>query len=323
MQQKLFSGLKAHTGYSTSPARNEDFKEGDLVWARMKKYPSRPARHLSEKREIMEAVTDNANNNGTTFFSPTSKKIGFIGMGEMGLSIVKILLTFRCKVIIWNKTKEKCIECVDAGATIAANPAEVVKSSDIIFGCVADTSAVNAIVFGTDGVLKGFEDFSVEANASKGYVELSSVYSQTNEIVAAAIIRKGGKFLEALMFGTMQFAEERSLFIISSGDRDLFFDCLPCFNTFAVLSDYIGPSVGDGSKYMAALFEVLANAEKYGLDVNQFFDFLCERGCVSKMFEEKFRAFVKNDFSTISSLKHLKKANESWFSHDECLWHVC
>ncbi|GFR08428.1 oxidoreductase GLYR1 [Trichonephila clavata] len=257
---------------------------------------------------------------GTTFIPPASKKIGFIGLGEMGLIIVKHLLTSRYKVTIWNKTKEKCKECVDAGATIAANPAEVVKSSDIIFGCVADTSAVNAIVFGTDGVLKGFEDCSVEANAFKGYVELSSVYFQTNGIVAAAITRKGGKYLEAPIFGTKQFAKDRSLIVIASGDRDLFHVCQPYFYTFAIRSYCVGPSVGDGSKYsiilnmyhsasLAALIGALTIAKEYELDLNKLFDLLREIGYVSKILEEKFKAVVKNDFANISSsLKRLKKA---------------
>ncbi|GFS50398.1 putative oxidoreductase GLYR1 homolog [Trichonephila clavipes] len=55
---------------------------------------------------------------------PTKKKIGFLGLGKMGQMIVRNLLISGHTVFVWNRTKDKCKEFVEAGAKPCENPAE-------------------------------------------------------------------------------------------------------------------------------------------------------------------------------------------------------
>ena len=95
------------------------------------------------------------------------KKIGFIGTGVMGSSMVKHLLNVGYPVTVYNRTKEKAQAVIDAGATWADSPKEVASQSDVVltivgyptdveevyFGEQENFSASSAIFFAKEGVL--------------------------------------------------------------------------------------------------------------------------------------------------------------------------
>ena len=64
------------------------------------------------------------------------KKIGFIGTGVMGASIVKHLLHANYEVTIYTRTKSKATELIELGAKWAASPGEASKNQHIIFTMV-------------------------------------------------------------------------------------------------------------------------------------------------------------------------------------------
>lgn len=248
-----------------------------------------------------------------------SLKIGFLGLGSIGLGIVKNLIYSGHELVIWNKTAEKCQECVEAGAVRASSPAEVVKASDIIFSCVSDAIAIKTILFGPDGVLKGFEECTIEEDVFKGFVELSSVDYETTQTASAAIISKGGTYLEAPVFGTKQLADTGSLFILASGDLNLFYACETCFNSIAVHSYYLSFVIGECAKYNIALnmflgtaygslLETLNFAKRLGINTDVFFEILNKKGYMSEALIEQGNAFLNRDVSDVNStLKHVKK----------------
>ena len=64
------------------------------------------------------------------------KKIGFIGTGVMGSSMVKHLLNAGYPVTVYNRTKEKAQAVIDAGAIWANTPKEVASQSDVVLTIV-------------------------------------------------------------------------------------------------------------------------------------------------------------------------------------------
>ncbi|GFQ94037.1 putative oxidoreductase GLYR1 homolog [Trichonephila clavata] len=241
---------------------------------------------------------------------PTSKKIGFLGLGKMGRRIVKNLLIAGHKLIVWNRTKDKCKEFVEAGATQAENPAEVVKAADIIFNCVSDVYAVKTILFCPDGVLKGLEDSCAGEKNVKGYIEMSSIGYESSQEIANDIILNGGRYLEACMTGTKTSANLGALFILASGDEGIFQECLTCFHAIAdntyFLSDEIGVSslfsitlsMCTGTAY-AALAEVAALANRLKIDMTDVLALLRMRGIASKPLLEKGRNMIKGEFFNV------------------------
>ena len=83
-----------------------------------------------------------------------TKKIGFIGTGVMGSSIVKHLLAVDYTVTVYNRTKSKADELISLGAKWADSPAEVTEKSEIVFTIVGYPQDVEQSYFGENGIFK-------------------------------------------------------------------------------------------------------------------------------------------------------------------------
>lgn len=124
--------------------------------------------------------------------NPSPLRFGFLGLGIMGCGIVKNLIDSGHKVVVWNRTSEKCRKFGDAGAEIAQTPSDVIDRVDITFSCVSDPSAAKQMVFGNCGVLS-----SNAITEGKGYVEMTSIDAETSQDIFDGITSKGGRYLEA------------------------------------------------------------------------------------------------------------------------------
>lgn len=70
---------------------------------------------------------------------------GFLGLGIMGSGIVKNLINSGHRVVVWNRTHNKCRKFEEAGAQVAPTPSDVIDSTDITFSCVSDPSAAKDV----------------------------------------------------------------------------------------------------------------------------------------------------------------------------------
>lgn len=81
-------------------------------------------------------------------------KIAYLGMGTMGGGMAANLLKAGYPVTVWNRSPERCAALVEQGAQQAASIAEAVNGADVVLYCLSDDAAVEALVFGDDGVLE-------------------------------------------------------------------------------------------------------------------------------------------------------------------------
>lgn len=233
----------------------------------------------------------------------SSLRFGFIGLGVMGQRLLKNLLNSGHTVTIWNRTPSKCKDFVKAGATKATTPADVVAASDVTFSCLADPHAVKEIVFGNCGVL-------AEIRSGKGYVEMTTIDSDTSNDVSEAIIARGGRFVEApVITSGKQQAEEGNLTVIASGDKSLFDDCHSCFQAISEHAFYLGSQVGDASKMslvvsmlignvIGCLAESMALADRTGLSQKDLLEVLSLSPLNCPTIISKGRAMIDGGFPT-------------------------
>ena len=164
---------------------------------------------------------------------PSKLNFGFLGLGIMGGGIVKNLLNSGHSVTVWNRTAEKRVDYVEAGAKEALTPGDVVAESDITFSCISDPQAVKDMVFGNCGVLS-------EINTTKGYIEMTGIDPDTSQDIAEAISLKGGRYLEAQVEGSKDQAQDGSLVALVAGDKSLFDDAQSCFQAMGKHSYHLG-----------------------------------------------------------------------------------
>ncbi|GFS45150.1 putative oxidoreductase GLYR1 homolog [Trichonephila inaurata madagascariensis] len=234
----------------------------------------------------------------------TYKRIGFIGMGMMGQRLVRNLLVTGHDVSVWNRTPEKCRECVAAGAQQLLTPADVVWNSDVIFSCVSGPEAVKSCMYETWGIEHGFEK---SVPGSKGYIELSSIDPDTSQEMCAAITEKGGKYLEAPIRGSRSLAEDGLLLALVAGDHGFFEEYLPCFAAMCKDVYHVSCNVGDASKMNLALStlagttnaaaaEVMTMIEQLDIQLHNYSDFLRTSPMKSSFLLENFLPLVHEIF---------------------------
>lgn len=193
---------------------------------------------------------------------PTSKRIGFLGLGIMGSTIAKNFLQSGHKVSVWNRTREKCVPFELHGATIRETPSDVCEECDIIFSCVSgpkecrdvsifirffclEIMIINCqhsqLVFGNCGILDR------DILTDKAYVEMSTIDPETSNAIANGIHVKGGRYLEAQIQGSKLEAEAGTLVVIAGGDRSVYDDCQSCFQSISKNTFFLGEA-GNATK---------------------------------------------------------------------------
>lgn len=239
-------------------------------------------------------------------------KFGFIGLGFMGQRLLKNLLNSGHQVTIWNRTPNKCKEFLEAGASPAKTPGDVVSAADIVFSCVSDPKASKEVVFGSFGILG-------EMDANKGYVEMSSIDPETSNDISEAIIARGGRYLEAPIIGNgKKAAEDGELTIVAAGDKILYEDCASCFQAMGKQTFFLGHQVGYATKMnlifsmlygtiTGAVAECCALVERTDLQLKEFKDILKLSVMNCSLTSTVVDKIMKKDQAINMPLNHLQK----------------
>jgi len=241
---------------------------------------------------------------------PSKQKFGFLGLGIMGSGMVKNLLNSGHNVMVWNRSSEKCLDFVKAGAKECLTPSDVIAGADVTFSCVSDPQVAKNMVFGNCGVLQ-------EVNADKSYIEMTGIDAETSQDLAEAINNRGGRYLEAQVQGSKVQAEEGTLVILAAGDRSLFDDCQSCFQAMGKNSFYLG-EVGNASKMnlvlqvtagvtLAGLAEGMALADRAGLQQKDVLEIMELTALACPLMIEKGKAMIEGGFPPHLPLQHMQK----------------
>lgn len=178
--------------------------------------------------------------------TPTSVKIGFIGLGLMGRCMVKNLINSGHEVIVYNRTPAKTIPFEKAGAEVMKSPVEVVTRAQITFSCISDSDAVQQVniktrsriinslnsfqvVFGLSGIAR----LRPELVSGKSFVEMSTIDAITSAAIQTALHHIEMQFLKVIVHGTKAEAFEGQLVLLAAGDRKVYDSCGTCFQAMS------------------------------------------------------------------------------------------
>lgn len=137
--------------------------------------------------------------------------LGFIGIGLMGHPMTLRLLNAAFKVNVWNRSAEKLLPVIAAGATARASVANVVEASDVILICLSDTQAVEDVVRA---------QIAPHATADKLLIDLSSIHPATTRQLAALLASQGMGWVDAPVSGGVAGAQQGTLAIMAGGSTE-------------------------------------------------------------------------------------------------------
>jgi 3-hydroxyisobutyrate dehydrogenase len=138
--------------------------------------------------------------------------LGFIGIGLMGKPMTLRLLHAGFRVKVWNRSPEKLQPVVTAGAEAMADIAELVRASDVVILCLADTPTVEWAL--CHGIMQ-------HGSSGKLVIDLSSIDpNKTREFAAALHEKCGMGWVDAPVSGGVAGAEQGSLAIMAGGQLE-------------------------------------------------------------------------------------------------------
>ena len=154
-----------------------------------------------------------------------SNKIGFIGTGVMGASIVRHLLNAGHDVTIYTRTKSKAAELIAAGAKWAETPAQASKEQDIIFTMVGYPKDVEEVYIGENGIFSAAKQGAIVIDMTTSEPTLAKkLYHEASE--------RGLHSLDAPVSGGDIGAKNGTLSLMVGGDKDVFEKMQPIFELF-------------------------------------------------------------------------------------------
>lgn len=201
-------------------------------------------------------------------------QIGFIGIGVMGRPMTLNLLKAGHGVTIYARHPEKpeVQEVLKAGAKSAPSARAVAMASEMVITMVPNSTQVEEVVAGPQGVLEG---------TRKGLIiiDMSTIAPSMSRKMAEAAIAKGAHFLDAPVSGGSQGAVNGTLTIMVGGEQNIFEQARPVLETMGKKENifYVGPSgAGEIVKIVnnmlvgtisASIAEALVLGVKAGADV--------------------------------------------------------
>lgn len=207
---------------------------------------------------------------GSLAMAETKPTIGYVGVGLMGAPMTRRLLAAGYDVVVWNRTREKILPTVEAGATEAESPASVTRQVDFVFQCLTDAQAVEQVVFGDNGISAAGSDHQL-------LVDFSSMRpDRTQEFSARLREQCGMGWIDAPVSGGVKGAEEGTLAIMAGGEAADVERVRDVVRHFAARFTHMGPSgAGQITKLcnqviaasnLVTIAEAVSLAERSGVD---------------------------------------------------------
>lgn len=154
----------------------------------------------------------------------TKPVIGFIGLGIMGRPMAGHLLKAGYNLVVLDKNTIPVKELVDLGAKSAASPKEVAEQSDLVITMLPDSPDVEAVALEENGIFEGAKVGSI-------YIDMSSIDPASAVKVAKVLGQKGVRCLDAPVSGGQSGAQNAALSIMVGGEKSLFNEVMPIFQT--------------------------------------------------------------------------------------------
>jgi 3-hydroxyisobutyrate dehydrogenase-like beta-hydroxyacid dehydrogenase len=148
-------------------------------------------------------------------------RIGFIGLGRMGVGMAVNLVARGHEVTVYNRSPGKAEGVVERGARAAARIADACRG-EAVLTMLADDAAVDAVVFGEGGVLASLREGAI-------HLSLSTISVGLSQRLAAAHATAGQPYVAAPVFGRPEAAAAAKLFIVAAGPPHAVEACSPLF----------------------------------------------------------------------------------------------
>jgi 3-hydroxyisobutyrate dehydrogenase len=226
-------------------------------------------------------------------------KLGFIGIGAMGLRIAGRLLKQGFCVTAFDRNVDKVNELVHSGGIPASSITELASGADVVLSSLPNDAAVMSVYTGPEGVLEHIRRGSL-------IIEMSTVNPETSRELCRLGADRGVNVLDVPVSGSTPAAEQGLLTLLGGGNQECFNSAKPIFTAIGRQHFYLGPS-GSGATMklvvntllgvgMQAIAEAVVLGEKAGLNRQRIFDVLSKTAVIAPAHMGKLTKALKHDY---------------------------
>ena len=239
-------------------------------------------------------------------------RVGFIGLGAMGLPMARNLIAAGVRVGLTGRTPAKAAALVEAGAVWHDSPRSVAADSDVIVLMLPDLPEVEAVLDGPDGILAASpRDLVLVISSTSSPDGVRALHRRLAEETDGAV-----RVVDAPVSGGTDGAEAGTLSIMIGGAEPDVARALPVLAACG-RPVHLGP-LGAGQVAKAcnqmivastilALGEAAVLADRSGLNLPVLFDLLAGGYAGSRILSTRGERLVAEDYSPSGPAKYMVK----------------
>lgn len=238
------------------------------------------------------------------------KKIGFIGVGIMGKSMVRNLRKAGYEVAIYTRTKAKAEDVIAEGAVWCDTAAECAKGRDVVITIVGYPKDVEEVYFGDNGII-------VNADPGTYVIDMTTTSPRLAVRIWEEAEKAGLHAVDAPVTGGDTGAKAGTLTILAGGKKEDFDACVPVFEAMGKNINYEGKA-GNGQHTkmcnqiaiagaLAGACEAMVYAKNTGLDVDTMLKSISTGAAGSAQMNNVASKAAKDDYAPGFFLKHFIK----------------
>jgi len=228
------------------------------------------------------------------------KRIGFVGLGDMGIGLTKNLLEKGFEVTGFDLRKDRMDEMVRLGGKPAANCKEVGQNSDAVFVMVLNGQQVKQVVLGEGGLVEGLgKGSTVIITATINPSEVTELVEPLSE---ASI-----NLVDSPVSGGKSGADNGTLTMMVAAKKDVFEDSKVVLEAVGQSIFHVGEEIGIGQTVKAslqaligasftAIFESLVLGTKAGVNPETLYEVFASSGVSSPLFKNCARLILERKF---------------------------
>ena len=242
----------------------------------------------------------------------TSKaSLGYIGVGLMGLPMAKRLLSLSYAVRAYDIAPERVAAAREAGAQGASSPADAVRGSDLVLVNLPTTEAVEAAVFGENGVAAALRPPQILIDFSTIKIDKCKAFGRRLRELT------GAGWIDAPVSGGPPASGSGTLTVMAGGEATDIERTRPLFADVAGHFTHMGPSgAGMAAKMLnqlivgcghAVMAEAVVLAEAAGIDASRLPECLAGGLADSPLLQRLYPRMVARDFAPQGYVRQLLK----------------
>lgn len=240
----------------------------------------------------------------------SNQKVGWIGLGKMGIPMVQNLVNAAYQVVVYNRDQTKAETFISQGLQVANTPSALLTQCEVVILMVADDAAVEAIFSGENGLLSA-------AVHNKIIVNMSTVSPSISKRMAQLALQKGHAYIDAPVSGSVKQATDGTLVIMAGGNPTVFDSVKPIFDVLGKLALHVGENgAGNAAKlamntllgfHALGLAETILFAKQQGIATTDLMELINNSAMGNVFMKIKGDAVLNDNYQAAFALKHIVK----------------